>query len=121
MAVTRWKSNFYVPGTIVAGYYGDVSGTAYALMQGIGTAYKLTAGTAQLATGSVNVTTSLSIITYAVAGAINGTAGMDALLDAGTVRCNCAYSNAAGTLAIIASDGVAVSGTAQCAWIAIGY
>ena len=121
MAVTRFKSSIYSAGTIAAGYYGDASGTAYALMQGLGTAYKVTAGTAQLATGSVNVTTSLSVIKYAVAGAINGTAAMDALLDAGTVRCNCAYSSSAGTLAIIASDGIAVSGTAQVAWIACGY
>ena len=122
MAVTRFKSSIYSAGTIAAGYYGDASGTAYALMQGLGTAYKLMAGTAQLTSGSVNVTTSLSYIVYAVAGATNGTAPVatNAALN-GTVKPSCVYLNSAGTLAITAGDGAAISGTAIVNWIALGY
>jgi hypothetical protein len=122
MATTRFGSNIYIPGTVVAGYYGNLAGTAYAMMQGLGTAYKISAGTAQLASGSVNVTTSLSHIVYAVAGCTNGTAPVNAsILSTGTVRPACVYLNSAGTLAIVASDGVAISGTAIICWHAIGY
>jgi hypothetical protein len=122
MAVTRFKSSLSTQGTICAGYYGDANGTAYGMMQGLGTAYKIMAGTAQLSAGSVNVTTSLSRIVYAVAGCTNGTAPVNAtILKAGTVTPACVYLNSAGTLAIVASDASAISGTAIVCWHAIGY
>lgn len=121
MAVTHWKSSIYTPGTIVAGYYGNAAGTAYAMMQGLGTAYKMTAGTAKLSGGSVNVTTNLAHIITAVASPAYhlGTAGAGVYV--GTVSVACVFLPTAGTLALVTSDGVAISGTAYVAWQAIGY
>jgi hypothetical protein len=121
MAVTRFRSNLSTAGTVTAGYYGDTNGTAYGMMQGLGTAYKIVAGKTSLVAGSIDVTTSLSRIVYAVAGCANGTPHNASVIATGTVRPTCVYVNTAGTLAIVASDALAVSGTAPVAWFAIGY
>jgi hypothetical protein len=121
MAVTRFRSSLSTPGTICAGYYGNVSGTAYGMMQGLGTAYKITAGKGSVAAGSLDVTTSLSRIVYAVAGCVNGTPHNASVLSTGTVRPTCVYLNSAGTLAIVTGDGAAVSGTSLISWFAAGY
>jgi hypothetical protein len=121
MAVTRFKSSLSTQGTVCAGYYGDVNGTAYGMMQGLGTAYKIMAGKVLLTGGSTDVTTSLSRIVYAVASPANGTPHNASCVAAGTVRPICVFVNSAGTLAIVTGDGAAVSGTCAVCWHAIGY
>jgi hypothetical protein len=119
MAVTRWKSNLYIPGSVVAGYYGNVAGTAYMLMQGLGTSYKLSAGTAKLVAGSASVTSNLTSVVAAVASpAYWGTAG--AGVYAGTIPVGCAYKAGAGTLSLIAAPAGAYLGTCFVNWVAVG-
>jgi hypothetical protein len=122
MAQTRWRSSIYTPGSVVAGYYGNVAGTAYMLMTGLGTSYKMTAGTAQLTAGSVNVTTGLPHIVAAVANCANhlGTAGVG--IYGGTLPLTCVFLVGAGTMAVVhAAGGTGITGTAYISWQAVGY
>jgi hypothetical protein len=119
MAKTDWKSSISTPGTVTAGYYGDVNGTAYMLLQGLGTAYKMTAGTAQLAAGSVNVTTGLSRIVSAVASPQWG--GGSLAFVPGTTPLVCVFLNGAGTLAIVSAPAGVILGTCYASWTAVGY
>jgi hypothetical protein len=120
MAVTNWKSSIKTNGTVIAGYYGDTSGTAYMLMQGLGTAYKMNAGTAQLSGGSVNVTTNLTSVKAAVASAVSRTA-CGAHIYNGTIPLTCVFLAGAGTMAIVYGAGLAAGlGTSFVSWQAIG-
>jgi hypothetical protein len=121
MAKTDWKSSIKTDGTVVAGYYSDVNGTVYMLMQGLGTAYKMAAGTAVLAAGSAHITTGLSSLVSVVARCAYhlGTAGVGTY--AGTIPVNAVFITTAGTVGLVSAPaGVAALGTAYVSWQAVG-
>ncbi len=104
-------------GTVAALHKLNASGTVYNTWSSQGTAYKVHAGTAVLASGSVNVTTGLSSILGMSANAHNviGTV-------AGTAITVVLFQPAAGTAAVanFAADGTGPAGTCSVSWTAVG-
>ncbi len=122
---TRWKSSMNVTGNISATGNGTVaalhklnsSGTVYGAWSSQGTAYKVHAGTAVLAGGSIAVTTTLATILGMSANRLNSCGTV-----AGTATIALQYLPTAGTAAIVqlAADGTGAAGTCAVSWTAVG-
>ena len=118
---TRWKSNLVVPtgGTVGADSFVKRTGggTVYSAWTSQGTAYKVHAGTAILAGGSIAVTTTLATILGMSANRVNSSGTI-----AGTAVIALQFLTTAGTAAIVQlnADGTGASGTCAVSWTAIG-
>ncbi len=120
-------TNGTVSGVVRADYIENTGGTAYGVLTGLGTTFKVIAGTGVLSGGSLGISTNLLRIYGVSAMPIRGNVPdmAAAALALGTVKLSATWqadgmSTGAGTACLWASDGAAISGTCPVSWLVVG-